>query len=85
MLTFYIFLQDPRTENLPLVKSFWLIFALVGFYMYFILSLGPKLMKNRPPFKLNRIIQIYNIIQIILSFYMTVVVSCNNYILHFNT
>ncbi|XP_034946044.1 elongation of very long chain fatty acids protein 7-like isoform X2 [Chelonus insularis] len=48
----------------------WPGLAIVGFYLYFIYTLGPRLMANRQPFNLDRILQIYNVIQIILSGYL---------------
>ncbi|XP_058806746.1 elongation of very long chain fatty acids protein 7-like isoform X2 [Phymastichus coffea] len=52
------------------MSSPWPGIALLGFYLYFIYRLGPSLMANRRPFHLDRIMQIYDVIQIILSTYL---------------
>ncbi|XP_068084873.1 very long chain fatty acid elongase AAEL008004 isoform X2 [Anabrus simplex] len=44
--------------------------VLVGVYIYGVTALGPKLMRNRKAFKVEGIIRIYNITQIIVNVYM---------------
>ncbi|KAB0795323.1 hypothetical protein PPYR_12162 [Photinus pyralis] len=61
---------DPRVENFLFMKSPFPVIAILVFYMYFVFKLGPKLMKNRRPFKINRILVIYNAIQIILCIWL---------------
>ncbi|KAL6257554.1 hypothetical protein P5V15_011128 [Pogonomyrmex californicus] len=60
-------LADPRTKDYFMISSPWPGLTLIGLYLYFIYSFGPRFMKKRQPFKLNRILQIYNIIQILLN------------------
>ncbi|XP_057332477.1 elongation of very long chain fatty acids protein AAEL008004-like [Microplitis mediator] len=62
--------SDPRTRDWFLMPTPWPGFAILGFYLYFVFTLGPRLMANRPPFKLDRVMQIYNVIQIFLSGYL---------------
>ncbi|KAH9639571.1 hypothetical protein HF086_005828 [Spodoptera exigua] len=66
----YIFydLCDPRTRDWS--PSPIAIFTIIPFYLYFCNKLGPQLMKDEKPFKLKRIIMIYNIFQIIASGYI---------------
>jgi len=40
---------------------------LLGGYWLFVKKIGPAFMENREPFKLTRIIQIYNLIQIVAN------------------
>lgn len=40
--------------------------ALLGVYLLFVLKLGPEWMKNRPAFNLEKILLVYNAIQIYL-------------------
>lgn len=44
--------------------------ALVVAYLYVVMFLGPRMMANRKPFKLNEILVIYNAIQVIFSLLM---------------
>lgn len=37
-------------------------------YVYFVLSIGPKFMKNRPPYRLDRLLMAYNIFQVVCNF-----------------
>lgn len=60
-------LADPRTKDYLLMSTPWPGLTLIGFYIYFIYNLGPRLMEKRQPFKLYRIMQIYNVTQIILN------------------
>ncbi|XP_071631527.1 very long chain fatty acid elongase 7 [Temnothorax longispinosus] len=60
-------LADPRTKDYFLIGSPWPGLTLIGVYLYFICNLGPRLMEKRQPFKLNRILQIYNVSQILLN------------------
>ncbi|XP_076354862.1 very long chain fatty acid elongase 7-like isoform X2 [Tachypleus tridentatus] len=58
---------DPRTSNWPLIGSPLPIISIIASYVYFVKVLGPAWMKNRKPFQIERIIILYNIIQVILS------------------
>jgi len=42
------------------------VIGVIVVYLLFVLKLGPAFMKHRPPFKLDRIIQVYNLIQVYL-------------------
>lgn len=44
--------------------------TILGLYYYFIFKLGPKLMENRPPFKLETVMLIYNLVQVIANGYI---------------
>ncbi|RZC38882.1 elongation of very long chain fatty acids protein -like, partial [Asbolus verrucosus] len=57
---------DPRTNDWFLV-SHPTIFVLMGFYLYFVISLGPKIMKNRPPFEFKMTLVLYNFLQVVVS------------------
>lgn len=49
-------------------------FLVVGGYVYFA-QIGPKLMENRKPYNIKKIIIIYNIVQIIVNGLFTITVS----------
>uniref|UniRef100_A0A8D8ABM4 Elongation of very long chain fatty acids protein n=3 Tax=Culex pipiens TaxID=7175 RepID=A0A8D8ABM4_CULPI len=63
--------QDPRTTELLVVNPPWLPVALVGGYLYFVLSLGPKLMKDRKPFNLRTLLLVYNVLQVAANAYLS--------------
>ncbi|XP_047344682.1 elongation of very long chain fatty acids protein AAEL008004-like [Vespa velutina] len=63
---------DPRTKDWLFVGSFWYLFGIIGVYLQFIYVSGPAFMKKRKPFELNKILQLYNVIQIILNGYIFV-------------
>lgn len=49
--------------------------GIVVAYYYFVKHYGPKLMKNRPAFDLDRLLIVYNIIQITVNAYICGAVS----------
>lgn len=71
LITFHTYLftdiADPRVKDLPLMGTPWSTLLILAFYLYITLSFGPKFMEKRQPFKLHRILQIYNILNIIIS------------------
>jgi len=67
--------KDIRTSHLPFIHSPWPVVAIVGSYLYFVLNFGPKWMTNRKPFNLNKIINIYNLLQVVANFWFFVAVS----------
>ncbi|PIO16567.1 hypothetical protein AB205_0137350, partial [Aquarana catesbeiana] len=61
---------DPRVEDWPLMSSPIPQTIIILAYIYFVSSLGPRLMENRKPFDLNRIMAVYNLSMVIFSLYM---------------
>ncbi|KAJ9590203.1 hypothetical protein L9F63_016692, partial [Diploptera punctata] len=61
---------DMRSADWFLLDNISFPLTIVFFYLYFVLYLGPRLMKNREPFRLDAILKIYNIMQIILNVYI---------------
>ncbi|KAF6198178.1 hypothetical protein GE061_007925 [Apolygus lucorum] len=59
--------SDPRTAEWPLMSSPWPTLAICLSYAYFSKSLGPALMANRKPFKLNNVLVAYNLFQTVFS------------------
>ncbi len=62
--------SDTRVDGWFLMSSPFPTLAIVATYIYFVKSLGPRLMKDRQPFELKKAIIIYNIIQVTWSIYM---------------
>lgn len=52
--------SDPRISEYPFMTSPLPMTAILLFYVYFILSLGPRLMAGRKPFDLKKIMVVYN-------------------------
>lgn len=72
MLKSAIKFPDPRTSNWFMVGSPFPVLGMLIFYNYFVQKLGVKLMKDRKPFNLDRIIQVYNVVQIYLCAWFSV-------------
>uniref|UniRef100_A0A3P8VVJ0 Elongation of very long chain fatty acids protein n=1 Tax=Cynoglossus semilaevis TaxID=244447 RepID=A0A3P8VVJ0_CYNSE len=66
---------DSRTNDWLLMSSpFPQTFIIVA-YIYFVTSLGPKIMENRKAFDLKSVLVVYNFIVVVLSLYMPFVMS----------
>ncbi|KAG8598811.1 hypothetical protein GDO81_002746 [Engystomops pustulosus] len=61
---------DPRVEDWPLMSSPIPQTLIIGAYIYFVTSFGPKLMENRKPFDLKGIMAVYNFFMVLFSVYM---------------
>ncbi|CAL7952340.1 unnamed protein product [Xylocopa violacea] len=59
-------MADPRTQDFWLIGSPMLFASIIAFYLYFVYKLGPSIMATRKPFNLDKIMQLYNMLQIIL-------------------
>lgn len=44
--------------------------ATICFYLVIVLKVGPSLMKNRAAFELTRVIQVYNLVNIVANAYV---------------
>lgn len=65
----YVFVElaDPRTNHWPLIQNPLPVLIIVILYCYFVLSWGPKFMANRKPFKIQKLMIVYNAIQVVIS------------------
>ncbi|XP_046669192.1 elongation of very long chain fatty acids protein AAEL008004-like [Homalodisca vitripennis] len=63
-------ISDPRVNDWPLMSSPIPTVAMVAAYLYVVIFLGPRVMANRKPFKLNNILIVYNAAQVIFSLVM---------------
>ncbi|XP_007486429.2 elongation of very long chain fatty acids protein 7 isoform X1 [Monodelphis domestica] len=61
---------DPRVGDWPLMSSPLPQTLILGVYVYFVTSLGPKLMENRKPFDLKKLMVTYNFLIVLFSLYM---------------
>lgn len=70
LMYFLTLLTDPRTKDYFLVENPLNIIFIVMAYIYFVKKLGPQVMENRKPFKLQKLLMMYNLLQIIVNFYI---------------
>lgn len=61
---------DSRTENWLLMSSPLPQTIIIVAYIYFVTSLGPKIMENRKAFDLKGVLVVYNFGVVALSLYM---------------
>lgn len=66
---------DKRVEDWPMMSSPFPQAAVILSYVYFVSVLGPRLMENRKPFELKRLMIIYNFSIVAFSLYMVYEVS----------
>jgi len=62
--------SDPDVKDLWFMGSIWPVTIVVVMYLYFVLKLGPEFMKYRNPFNIDRIVMIYNAVQVVFSLYL---------------
>ncbi|KAH8260935.1 hypothetical protein KR044_000900 [Drosophila immigrans] len=75
--------SDPNP--LPLTNSPWPLLIILSVYMLFVLKVGKIFMRNRQPFGLQRVLRVYNLIQVayngiffgITFYYLVIVGICN--------
>ncbi|XP_071452990.1 very long chain fatty acid elongase 7-like [Hetaerina americana] len=56
--------SDPRVQDWPMMSSPLPTLLLCMTYVYFVKWLGPRIMRNRKPFDLRRVLVAYNILQV---------------------
>ncbi|XP_066865751.1 very long chain fatty acid elongase 1 isoform X3 [Kogia breviceps] len=61
---------DPRIQGYPLMGSPLLMTSVLLTYVYFVLSLGPRIMANRKPFQLRSFMVVYNFSLVAFSLYI---------------
>lgn len=66
----FVDLGDRRTNHWPLIKSPVPGLTIIGLYLYFVLSWGPRYMANRKPYNLNSLLIVYNAIQVCVSIWL---------------
>lgn len=70
---FWDSITDERVNEFYLLRGGpSIIIGVVSVYLYFVLSLGPKLMAKSEPFKLNKILLIYNVSMAVANLWLFV-------------
>ncbi|XP_046400881.1 elongation of very long chain fatty acids protein AAEL008004 [Ischnura elegans] len=63
--------RDPNVDQWFLMSSPVPLLCILGFYLYFVLSLGPRLMaKREKPFQLQPVLVAYNAYQVVFSLWL---------------
>jgi hypothetical protein len=65
---------DPMVDSWLLMSSPVPVLSILGFYLYFVLKLGPQLMATRKAFNLQRILVAYNFYQVVFSLWLSTMV-----------
>jgi len=61
---------DPRMSKYPLIGGGIVpVLSIISFYLFFVIKLGPALMKNRQPFELRQPMLIYNSLLVLMNVY----------------
>lgn len=68
-------LTDNRVSDLFMLRSPWPVVAILVAYLYFVNGKGQSWMKDRKPFELNTVINVYNLLQVICNLYIGLGVS----------
>ncbi|GBP83485.1 Elongation of very long chain fatty acids protein AAEL008004 [Eumeta japonica] len=63
----FVELADPRTNDWFLIRDPWPGLAVIGLYLYFCLSWGPRFMERREPLQLQKTLIVYNFLQVLVS------------------
>lgn len=61
---------DPRIYSYPLMQSPFQMTAILLGYVYFVLSLGPRIMASKKPFDLRPVMVVYNFALVALSLFI---------------
>ncbi|XP_025204858.1 elongation of very long chain fatty acids protein AAEL008004-like [Melanaphis sacchari] len=63
---------DSRIKDMFLMDSPWPVLIILAAYLYFVLKAGPNFMKYRNPLKIDRIVMVYNVVQVLYSSYLVI-------------
>ncbi|XP_069697684.1 very long chain fatty acid elongase AAEL008004-like [Periplaneta americana] len=63
--------KDPMVDSWFLMSSPMPVLGILGFYLYFVLKLGPQIMATRKAFNLQRILVAYNFYQVLFSLWLS--------------
>lgn len=69
MLMFNFF-SDPRTKPWFLVAKPYQVLIILSLYLMFVLKWGPKYMKGKPAFNLDKLLIAYNFLQVLTCIYI---------------
>lgn len=67
---FFCSLPDARVRNYPLMQSPIEMTSILVAYVFFAVYVGPRLMANRKPLRLNTAMIVYNLSMVLLNAYI---------------
>lgn len=67
---FMVDFLDPKVKDLWLMGTIWPATIILASYLYFVLKIGPEIMRFRNPINIDRIVMVYNSVQVIFSMYL---------------
>lgn len=70
ILTDFIFFLEPNAKDSWLLGSIIPVTTILVVYLAFVLKIGPEFMRFRKPLNINRVVTIYNVVQILFSSYL---------------
>ena len=71
---------DPRSAQFPFMTGLGPTLTLLSSYLIFVLVIGPRMMQNRKPYKLTKILLVYNTTMSLLNlFYFFFILEYYNY------
>lgn len=70
LVSFLYLLLDSRIQSMWLMDSPWPVLIILSAYLYFVLKAGPKFMEKRKPMNIDRLVMVYNVIQVLYSLYI---------------
>ncbi|XP_065284053.1 very long chain fatty acid elongase AAEL008004-like [Dermacentor albipictus] len=73
-------LGDPRTRHYPLVMNPLFVFPLVALYIYFVKVSGPRWMKDRPPFRIDGLVRVHNLLMVVANLKLCATLMCSMYL-----
>jgi hypothetical protein len=77
-VSFFVCVSDPRTAKWPLMSSPFPTVAICLSYIDIVKVLGPKVMENKKPMELRKVLIYYNLFQVLFSLWLFVEVSFSN-------
>lgn len=66
---------DERSANFFLIQNPPIPFAMILIGYVLMIRWGPKFMEDRRPFNLKNVLMVYNLLQVVLNFYLGIGVS----------
>lgn len=71
---------DPRTANWPLMSSPFPTLAICLSYVCVVKVLGPKLMENKKPMELRKVLIYYNLFQVLFSMWLFIEIGMSGWL-----
>ncbi|PNF37535.1 Elongation of very long chain fatty acids protein AAEL008004 [Cryptotermes secundus] len=77
---FFVCVSDPRTGKWPLMSSPFPTLAICLSYIYVVKVLGPKLMENKKPMELRKVLIYYNLFQVLFSVWLFIEIGMSGWL-----